>query len=95
MKLQILPQARDDLIEGFHFYEDKEEGLGDYFLACLYSDNEGLYRLSRASRSAGATKMNARPARLCSRNPNSDKPSRSARAVAYETAWRERCPAMS
>ncbi|MFT4589630.1 MAG: hypothetical protein ACI9VS_003280 [Candidatus Binatia bacterium] len=42
MKLQILPQARDDLIEGFHFYEDKEEGLGDYFLTCLYSDIEGL-----------------------------------------------------
>lgn len=42
MKLQILPQARDDLIEGFHFYEDKEEGLGDYFLNCLYSDIEGV-----------------------------------------------------
>jgi len=42
MKIEILPQARDDLIEGFHFYEDKEEGLGDYFLACLYSDIESL-----------------------------------------------------
>ena len=42
MKLQILELARDDLIEGYHFYEDKEAGLGDYFLACLYSDIESL-----------------------------------------------------
>lgn len=42
MKLLILSEARDDLIEGFHFYEDKEEGLGDYFLSCLYSDIESL-----------------------------------------------------
>ena len=42
MKLQILGLARDDLIEGFHFYEDIETGLGDYFLACLFSDIEGL-----------------------------------------------------
>jgi hypothetical protein len=28
MRLQILDLARNDLIEGFHFYEDKEEGLG-------------------------------------------------------------------
>jgi len=27
MKLQILELARDDLIEGYHFYEDKEDGL--------------------------------------------------------------------
>ena len=28
MRLQILDLARNDLIEGFHFYEDKEGGLG-------------------------------------------------------------------
>ncbi len=42
MRLQILDLAREDLIEGFHFYEDKEKGLGDYFLVNLYSDIESL-----------------------------------------------------
>jgi hypothetical protein len=42
MRLQILDLARDDLIEGFHFYEDREEGLGGYFLASLYADIESL-----------------------------------------------------
>ena len=42
MRLQILDAARDDLVEGFHFYEDKEPGLGDYFLVNLYSDIESL-----------------------------------------------------
>ena len=35
MRLQILGSARDDLIEGFCFYEKQEDGLGDYFLASL------------------------------------------------------------
>jgi len=42
MRLQILDLAKDDLIEGFHFYEDKEEGLGDYFLSNLVSDIESI-----------------------------------------------------
>ena len=42
MTLQLLDRARDDLIEGFHFYEDKEAGLGGYFLVNLYSDIESL-----------------------------------------------------
>ena len=42
MRLEILDVARDDLIEGFRFYEDKEAGLGGYFLATLYSDIESL-----------------------------------------------------
>ena len=42
MRLQILDLARDDLIEGFRFYEDKEAGLGGYFLVNLYSDIESL-----------------------------------------------------
>ncbi len=42
MRLQILDLAREDLVEGFHFYEDKEKGLGDYFLVNLYSDIESL-----------------------------------------------------
>ncbi len=42
MKLRIEAAARNDLIEGYHFYEDSEEGVGDYFLATLYSDIESL-----------------------------------------------------
>lgn len=42
MRLQILDLARNDLIEGFHFYKDKEQGLGRYFLVNLYSDIESL-----------------------------------------------------
>jgi hypothetical protein len=38
MKIQILDLAKADLIEGYHFYEDREVGLGDYFLANLYTD---------------------------------------------------------
>ena len=30
MRLQILDLAKDDIIDGFHFYEAKEDGLGDY-----------------------------------------------------------------
>jgi hypothetical protein len=32
MRLQILDSARDDLIDGFYFYEKQEPGLGAYFL---------------------------------------------------------------
>jgi hypothetical protein len=42
MRLQILALARNDLIEGFRFYEAKEPGLGRHFLVNLYSDIESL-----------------------------------------------------
>ena len=42
MRLQILDLARDDLIAGFHYYEDKEETLGRYFVVSLYSYIESL-----------------------------------------------------
>ena len=42
MRLEILDLAVSDLVEGFHFYENKEHGLGDYFLINLYSDIESL-----------------------------------------------------
>ena len=29
MKLQIEAAARSDLVEGYQYYEDTEEGLGD------------------------------------------------------------------
>lgn len=42
MKLRILDAASDDLVEGFSFYVRREQGIGDYFLTCLYSDIESL-----------------------------------------------------
>ena len=42
MKIEILDQAKRDLIDGFYFYEAQDEGLGAYFLARLYSDIELL-----------------------------------------------------
>ncbi len=42
MKLEILDLAINDLIEGYHFYESKEVGLGSYFLETLYTDIDAL-----------------------------------------------------
>jgi hypothetical protein len=42
MTIVILPSARDDLAAGFDFYEQKEQGLGTYFLNSLFSDIDGL-----------------------------------------------------
>ncbi len=42
MRIEILDQAEDDLIEGFHFYEARDIGLGSYFLVNLYADIESL-----------------------------------------------------
>ena len=42
MRLEVLDQAAEDLIEGFNFYEDQEAGLGSYFLTNLYADVESL-----------------------------------------------------
>ena len=42
MRIEILDEAQDDLIQGFHFYESREAGLGAYFLDCLFSDIDSL-----------------------------------------------------
>jgi hypothetical protein len=42
VKIEILDLARDDLINGYHFYEDQSHGIGDYFLTTIYSDIEAL-----------------------------------------------------
>lgn len=42
MRILILPSARDDLSDGFDFYERQQAGLGDYFQASLFSDIESL-----------------------------------------------------
>jgi hypothetical protein len=42
MNLELLDLAVADLIEGFHFYEKQEAGLGTFFLDSLYSDIDSL-----------------------------------------------------
>ena len=42
MKIQILDEAQQDLVEGFQFYESQSEGLGDYFLDSIFSDIDSL-----------------------------------------------------
>ena len=42
MKIRILDLARDDLINGYRFYEKQRAGLGSYFLENLHNDIESL-----------------------------------------------------
>ena len=42
MNIRILASAWRDLAEGSQFYESKEAGLGDYFVASLKADVESL-----------------------------------------------------
>ncbi len=42
MKIKILESAKEDLKEGYYFYEIQRKGLGSYFLEALYADIESL-----------------------------------------------------
>ena len=42
MRLRILESAKEDLIDGFHFYEKQAPGLGTYFLDSLFADIDSL-----------------------------------------------------
>jgi hypothetical protein len=42
MTILILPSAKDDLAAGRAFYEEREGGLGSYFLESLFSDIDSL-----------------------------------------------------
>jgi hypothetical protein len=42
VKIEILDEAQEDLIDGFRFYESRETGVGSYFLDCLFSDIDSL-----------------------------------------------------
>jgi hypothetical protein len=42
MKIRIFDNAKLDLLEGFSFYEDREENIGQYFLDCISSDIDSL-----------------------------------------------------
>ncbi len=38
MRIEILDDAQEDLIQGFYFYETLGTGVGSHFLDCLFSD---------------------------------------------------------
>jgi hypothetical protein len=42
VKIRILASGFRDLDEGYRFYEAQDPGLGDYFLASIKADIEGL-----------------------------------------------------
>jgi len=42
VKVKVLPSARQDLIDGYRFYEKQAEGVGGYFLDTLFSVIDSL-----------------------------------------------------
>ncbi|MGH9643736.1 MAG: type II toxin-antitoxin system RelE/ParE family toxin [Terriglobales bacterium] len=46
MTIEILDEAQEDLIQGFHFYENLSAGTGSRFLDCLLADIDSLLRFS-------------------------------------------------
>lgn len=42
MKIEVLTQAKEDLFDGYLFYERQEAGVGDYFLDSISADIESL-----------------------------------------------------
>ena len=42
MIIKLHSSAKKDLIDGYHFYENQELSIGQYFLDSLYSDIDSL-----------------------------------------------------
>ena len=42
MKIVVLVQAKEDLLDGYLFYERQESGVGEYFLESLSEDIDSL-----------------------------------------------------
>ena len=42
MRIEILSEATEDLLDGYHFYKRQAPNLGNYFLDSLYSDIDSL-----------------------------------------------------
>jgi plasmid stabilization system protein ParE len=42
MTIEVLDDAKDDLVDGFRFYEDQSPGLGSYFLDSIFADIDSL-----------------------------------------------------
>jgi len=41
--IRLLESARQDLLQGFWFYEENAVGLGDYFLSSVQADVKSLH----------------------------------------------------
>lgn len=50
MKITILDEAEQDLVDGYRFYEAHGAGLGDYFLDCCGDRHKLLQIYSRGAR---------------------------------------------
>jgi len=46
MRIQILAEAEQDLLDGMRFYEDQRPGLGSYFRESLLADIRSLRRFA-------------------------------------------------
>jgi plasmid stabilization system protein ParE len=46
MKIEILPEAEQDLLDGVRFYESQCLGVGKHFLECLLADIQSLRRFA-------------------------------------------------
>jgi plasmid stabilization system protein ParE len=44
MHVELRVEARHDLRQGALFYEQQRDGLGDYFMECIFGDLERLER---------------------------------------------------
>ena len=53
MKINILRSVRKDLDDGYIFYEDREEGVGEHFLRSLYEDMLSLKTLAGVHKKVG------------------------------------------
>jgi hypothetical protein len=42
VRIEVLTHAKEDLFDGYLFYERQEAGIGDYFLDSLSADIESL-----------------------------------------------------
>ena len=42
MRIEVLDEAGQDLLDGFRFCESQSEGLGDYFVDSVTADIESL-----------------------------------------------------
>lgn len=43
MKIEILDEAENDIVNGIYFYESQSVNLGNYFLDSILSDIDSLY----------------------------------------------------
>lgn len=63
MTIELLDEAKHDLVVGYHFYEDQSPGLGSYFLDSLFADIDslclyaGIHRVVFGSHRALASKF--------------------------------------